>query len=170
MKLSVEEIGLLRSLVEWRRKTGWRLTVNRYDRDDKTGRAGAHLHEYDHPSGPRVEVDRFRYDDGSIQVEVTADNGSHRLFQGWPTSVRSAVNGIAAAEVIPPEKAPMFRAGVESLPWSYAVQLRHGDVKDFGEDLAGAVAYAAPSPGYPQLTVLRWRQGPMETAVIPDAV
>lgn len=85
-----------------------------------------------------------------------------------PETVREAVDVLAALGVIPQTFSSAYRAGVESLPWHYAVQLRHGDVKDFGEDLVVALNFAAPVDDYPALTVLRWRQGIQETAVIPD--
>lgn len=170
MKLSKDDVALLRSLVEWRRKNGWTREYRLWDTDQ-------HDHTYEHRgSGLSVEATMHRITlfpgEPRVVYEVGVDANGHLLFHGWPWSVRSAVNAIAAAEVIPPEMAPMhraaFAAGIESLPWHYAVKDRFGDVRNFGEDLEGALNWAAPVGDYPQETVLRWRQGLQETAVIPD--
>ncbi len=64
---------------------------------------------------------------------------------------------------------PDRRINVESIPWHYGVKDRYnGDIRGFGEDLEGALNYASPVGEYPQLTILRWRQGPEELAVIAD--
>lgn len=116
MSLTISEIGLLRSLVEWRRANGWTREYRLWDLEQ-------HDHTYEHKdSGLSVEATMHRIElipgEPKVVYEVGVEACGHLLFHGWPWSVRSAVNGIAAAEVIPPEMAPMhssaFAAGRES--------------------------------------------------------
>jgi hypothetical protein len=114
--VSPSEVGLLRSLVQWRRSNGWTREYRPWDADQ-------HDHTYEHKdSGLSVEATMHRIElipgEPKVVYEVGVEACGHVLFHGWPWSVRSAVNGIAAAEVIPPEMAPMhssaFQAGRES--------------------------------------------------------
>jgi hypothetical protein len=103
MSLTISEIGLLRSLVQWRRANGWTREYRLWDLEQ-------HDHTYEHKdSGLSVEATMHRIElipgEPKVVYEVGVEACGHLLFHGWPWSVRSAVNGIAAAEVIPPEMA-----------------------------------------------------------------
>lgn len=167
--MQTSDVSLLRQLVQWRRKTGWKLVANRYEKVDESGRSVLHEREYDHPTGLMVQVDRTSHESGVEKWEICVDADAVRLGEWSPRSLRSAVDVLAAVEVIAPEDAPLFQAGAESLPWHYAVKDRYGDIIPFGEDIEAAVDYAAPDDDLPALTLLRWRQGRQETAEVPNA-
>lgn len=109
--MSPSDVALLRSLVEWRRKNGWTREYRLWD-------AEQHDHTYEHRgSGLSVEATMHRITlfpgEPKVVYEVGVEQSGHLLFHGWPWSVRSAVNSIAAAEVIPPEMAPMFSSAFQ---------------------------------------------------------
>lgn len=146
MSLTTDEIGLLRSLVEWRRKNGWTHNFHRWDGEQ-------HDHAYDHnQSGLSVEVDMHRIElfpgEPKVLYEIRVDQAGHLLFHGWPWSVRSAVDGIASAAVIPPEMAPMY---------AFAFQFGRESVYDRDEwRVAFDSGLSMPSGGEGDLGYFRW--------------
>lgn len=105
MSLTIEEIGLLRKLVEWRRKNGW---ARAHSRENQWSR-------YSHGTGLLVDVEVYRHEDGTLDCyELVVEDGKRRLGYFFPRSVSSAVNQLATFELIPPEMAPLHQAGKAS--------------------------------------------------------
>lgn len=170
-----DDFALLRSLVEWRRESGWTHKFHKWDRDQ-------HDHAYSQDvAGLSVDVNMHRLElfpgEPKKLYEVQVDQAGHLLFHGWPWSVRSAVNGIAAAEVIPPEMAPMHSsahaAGRESAfdrdewairdrdfghPWCHAYSPEQA-----AEDLAECRRY------YPHAWLEHRRNGSTDWVRVPEA-
>lgn len=87
----------------------------------------------------------------------------------WAVALKASINGrdvdyLGAARTA--AIAVAYTAGVESVPWHYGVIDQYGEQRSYGPDFERAWAYAQPVDDYRQLTVVRWRQGPQETAVI----
>lgn len=97
MKLSKDEIALLRSLVEWRRANGWTLERSDAGYVQWAGRDGWSVDAY-LPGG----------------AEMTVESATRRFGVWYPLTVTAAVDVLVAVGVAPPEFSSAFRAGRES--------------------------------------------------------
>lgn len=163
--LSKDDRALLREVFTWARANGWGVAAT--DRDDRQWSA-------DDDGTPVVCLRRPNYGDngedrfGPAGLRVYFFGGRYRCVDVPASSVREAVDVLAALGVLPAQLSSQWRAAADSMKWHYSATLHDGDNghREFGTDAEAAFAYAAMAEGYPQLPVLRQRRGPWQRAVM----